>query len=544
VIRGDKSETQALGDVARWVAPLVQHPWDMLVNWSYSESSSYLTGLLPARVKLGYSRRRDAQSSCSDGWSHYIQAIVQGGVEQNIHLTDILTTQLLTALQIHVGEPADEGDAPVTSKGFFALEVHGTETFPGWKDPSRKWIGIQLGAGHDSKTWPVESWAKLASLILDRHAETGIVLMGGTEDAARAHAFYEQLRAVSGRAPDARRVVSLVGKTTFDTWASVVGRCQWVLSGDTAALHLASVLGTRVLNLSVGPVRWAETGPYGNGHYILSSSINCPGCDSKSKKTAEHRCRTDVTADAAYAAWSYASSEWAHRCALGIEEHFGQLGFGRELGSVHVHRSKIRNTQDGGGVVYEALIQRSLKIRDWTSQVMGHIARAWYCGWVPPVAHEVTRQMVSPSLIRELRNLEDSSSVLSKICEEAKRTAQTLQNRSSRLKSDKVMPIGERAELQDLGKRLIELEKLLERLGKAHAPLAAFAQMSKVLMHNLKGEQLAELGRESAECYAQLGQGAQILRDWIGRTLQLARPVAVQATPAAVVRLNNREVTP
>ena len=61
--------------------------------------------LLPSRVKLGYSRRKDLTMLSADGWSHYIQAVVQGGVAQNIHLTDILTTQLLTALQIHFGEP-------------------------------------------------------------------------------------------------------------------------------------------------------------------------------------------------------------------------------------------------------------------------------------------------------------------------------------------------------------------------------------------------------------------------------------------------------
>src|ERR1700757_4341437 len=46
VLRNEKSDLQALGDVARWVAPLVKESWDLLVNWSFSESSSYLTGLL------------------------------------------------------------------------------------------------------------------------------------------------------------------------------------------------------------------------------------------------------------------------------------------------------------------------------------------------------------------------------------------------------------------------------------------------------------------------------------------------------------------
>ena len=39
VITGESSQTQAMGDIARWIAPLVRDTWDIVVNWSYSESS-------------------------------------------------------------------------------------------------------------------------------------------------------------------------------------------------------------------------------------------------------------------------------------------------------------------------------------------------------------------------------------------------------------------------------------------------------------------------------------------------------------------------
>ena len=114
--------------------------------------------------------------------------------------------------------------------------------------------------------------------------------------------------------------------------------------------------------------------------------------------------------------------------------------------------------------------------------------------------------------------------MLAKICDEAVRTAVSLNRRSSRLKSEKVMGIAERDELRDLGKKLIELDSLIERLGKTHAPLAAFSQMSKVLMHNLRSDQLSDLGRESADCYRQLKEGVTLFRDWVKFTLNLARP--------------------
>jgi len=532
ILGGQKSEAQGLGDIARWIAPLVKNPWDYIINWSYSESSSFLTGLLPARVKLGFSRRKDTTFLCSDGWSHYIQAIVQGGVDQNIHLTDILTTQLLTALQIHEGDPTEDGNAPVTSKGFFSIQVSDKDLVHPLKDPSKKWIGIQLGASHPTKAWTPEKWAKLSSMILSRHSECGIVLLGGKEDQTRESLFLAKIKEFG---VSSRSIVSLVGKTDFDLWTSVVSRCHWIMSGDTAVVHLASVLGTRVLNVSVGPVRPSETGPYGNGHYVVSSGIPCEGCE-KRELEGHHSCQEAIAPEAVYATWSYASNEWAHRRQIPLEHHFTQLGLNSTLGTVRVHRSKIRNTTDGGGVVFEPVLQRAMRTREWSSQVVGHIARAWYCGWTPAIGHELTRGTIDPSLIQTLRQLNDSSQVLMKICEEAKRTATQLSKKSSRLKSERLMPIHDRDELRDLGKKLTELDQLIDRLADAQTPLKAFSQMGKVLMHNLRSDQISDLSKESADCYGQLTQGISLFRDWIKHTLELAKPVAVQG--ASVISID------
>lgn len=556
VLSEKKSELDALSDLARWIGPLVKDPWDIIVNWSYSESSSFLTAILPARIKLGYSRRRDTTFYCADGWSHYIQAIVQGGIHQNIHLTDVLTTQLLTALQIHVGDPVSDGNTPVTSKGFFSLELGERDLLWNKSSSSRKWVGFQLGAGSRLKTWPAERWGKLAKYILERHPEHGIVLLGGKEDEEAAKALMQEIP--KSRAKD---VISLVGGTDFDLWASVVSRCQWVFAGDTAVTHLASVLGTRVLNLSIGPVRFQETGPYGNGHYVVAPAKDCLACKNildgtliSAKPAPEHTCASDLSAEVVYGTWAYGSSEWAHRRNISVEKHFSQLGWSSHLAQARVFRSKVRNTNDGGGVVYESMAQNSIDIRDWTSQVMGHIARAWYCGWVPPVGQEFTREMISPALIQKLRELEESAQVLSKICDEARKIATQLARRSANLKSEKIMRLQERDEIQSYSTQLMDLDHLITRLGKTHAPLLGFSHMSKVLMHNLQGAQISDLGRESAESYKQIAEGVTVLREWLKHTLNLAKPVAIKSSSTTKLdsinpgkppgNSNDKELTP
>lgn len=513
VLSGKASERDALRDIARWVRPMVQEAWDIVFNWTYSEASSYLMGLIPAKVKLGYSRSKTIEFSCPDGWSHYIQAIVQGEVLQNIHLTDILTTQLLTALQIHVGEPADNGEAPVTSKDFFALSTTGeTEARLGsrWRDRSKKWVALQLDSSRD-----LAGWTDLADQILIKNPEFGVILLGDDQELGNKTVIELQKR---GR--NLSSVITLAGRENFDLFASAVSRAQWLISSDPGSIHLASVLGTRILALFSKETRWLETGPYGNGHYVAIGTPQLP-----------------LSAELITQVWNYALQDSSIRKHITLEQFLAKHAPTLNLEDLRVYRSKIRSSGDGGGVVYEPVNSQALELRDWTAMVMGHVARAWYCGWVPPLGREIARPSITPKLIRSLRDLQESADVLGKICDEATLTATRLTRQSSKLKSKKIMRMSEKEELQTLGRKLSDLDELIERMGKTQLPLEAFSRMCKVLLHNTKSDELTDLGFESAECYRQLQEGIHILREWIKFTLELARPVAIRRDGASSLSL-------
>ena len=535
-IRGEKNETQSLADLARWLGPIIKDPWDLIINWSFSEASSYLTALIPARIKLGYTRREDLSFVAADGWSHYVQAIIQGAIGQNIHLTDILTTQLLTALQIHIGDPLAEGNAPVTSKGFFSLTLGESEVQSISLNPSKKWISVQLGSSQKHKIWSASHWATLIQYFIKKNPDYAVCLLGGTEDINHAQSIMNE---VTSNSRNTSTLLNLTGKTNFDMWASVISRSQWLISGDTAAIHLASVLGTRILDLSIGPVRHNETGPYGNGHYVMSSALNCEACQEETSQK-EHICGTSLLPEAVYGVWSYGQNEWAHRRQMSVEEHFQCLGWQNFLSDVNIYRSRIRSTQDGGGVVFDLMTTKALQLNEWTARVTGHIARMWYCGWTPSIGNELTRETITPSLIQKLRELQESSEVLSKICEQASRTAMNLNQKSSNLKSEKIMEIKERNEIQDLAKILHDLEGLMDQISKTHSPLMTFSQMSKVLMHNLRGSQLSELGKETSDCYKQIIDGIEMFKKWIKFTLDLAKPMALKSSKVVSIGVMNK----
>lgn len=526
ILLGQKKEIQGLPDLARWIAPLVSVPWDYVVNWSYSEASSYLTGLMPGRVKLGYSRRKDLSFVAADGWSQYFQAIIQSDIVQNIHLTDLLTTQLLTALQIHVGDPVGDGDVAATSKTFFDLKIKQDHPILNAIDSGRKWIGIQVGTGADNKNWPVESFADLIRILSDRAPEVGFVLLGTDADRTRATAIRKLLEPYPN-VSQGGRLVDAVGELSFDEWATIVARSSWVISGDTSVVHLASVLGTRVIQLSVGPVRFFETGPYGNGHYVIAPKSYCLACTRKDPQMG-HSCHTDVTPEVVAGVYLYAAQEWLHRRKHSVGDHLKRLGLDSGIARSKIFRARIRATSDGGGVVYEPLHQGGLSASEWFAQVLGYNARAWYCGWVPSVGQEIQRDQIGPSLVRMLREVAESSQVMKKILVEARSTAKLIAQKSRSLKSSTLMSLADRQELQRLGGRLGELDALLERVGQSQEQMRAFVQMHKVLMHSLPGKSMAELGSASAEAYQQLLDGVAFTEEWANHSLQLAKPVALR----------------
>ena len=134
-----------------------------------------------------------------------------------------------------------------------------------------------------------------------------------------------------------------------------------------------------------------------------------------------------------------------------------------------------------------------------------------------------------------LRQLEESALVLKKIFTEARNTSTLLGWKSARMKSDRVMSVQNRDELRELGKKLIELEGLSERVSSAENLLNGYVLLARVLMHNMHGEHLTELSKQSASAYKQLEEGVEILLKWITHSVNLAKPKAL--SPVAKTNL-------
>lgn len=544
ILKNEQTLDTCLPEVTNWFKTLNIQPWDILINWTFSETSSFLATAIPAKVKLGFTRRTPCDfATVADGWSQFVQAVVQSDVPQNIHLIDILTTQLLTALQIHLGDPSESNNSAVNSKNFFSLPISSSNFDKYLGDYSKKWLAIQLGSSKEESHWDAKKWAELAQYILSRHTRCGIFLLGSKDDIESEKTFFREMAAFDGLS---QSIVSLVGQTDFDLWTTILSRCQWLFSADTAAIQIASVLGTRVLNVSCGLSRFHENGPYGNGHYVVTSSKPCEACETIPLRShgqiqqKGHSCSHDISAESVYAIWAYSCQDWSTQRTNSLEDHFYFLNWDSELDKICIYRTQIRNTMDGGGVAYLPVIKKSIQLREWTSMAMGYIARSWYCGWLPPIGQELNRETLAPALIQSLREMEESVELLLKVCKKAIQISQNIQQKCASLRSQKIMRIRDREELQEMGNGLRELENLIDRLANTHRPLLAFSQVCKVQMHNLKGIDLIDLSQETTECYIQLHEGSLLFQDWIKYTLTLIKPIPVHNSKLSFLRPLNK----
>jgi lipopolysaccharide heptosyltransferase I len=127
------------------------------------------------------------------------------------------------------------------------------------------WPAVVLnpGAAWPNKRWPADRFAQLAKEISRVHGRRSIVLWGPGERPLAAEI-------VAGAAAAA----VLAPPTSWHDVAALLARVGLVVSGDTAALHMAAALGTPVVGI-FGPTHPARNGPWSPDDVTVSRSERC-----------------------------------------------------------------------------------------------------------------------------------------------------------------------------------------------------------------------------------------------------------------------------
>lgn len=153
---------------------------------------------------------------------------------------------------------------------------------------SGKWIGIAPFAKHKGKTYPLEKMEEVVRRLSEKEDIT-IFLFGGKgyEEGILAHwaSLYP-------------RVKSVVGCFSLDSELALISKLDLLISMDSANMHFASLVGTRVLSV------WGATHPYA-GFYgyrqdpkdIIQLDLPCRPCSIYGEKNCfrgDWACMTEL----------------------------------------------------------------------------------------------------------------------------------------------------------------------------------------------------------------------------------------------------------
>jgi asparagine synthase (glutamine-hydrolysing) len=151
-------------------------------------------------------------------------------------------------------------------------------------DNNRLWIGVGPGSKMPAKRWPEERFHEVMAELI-KEFDVWPVVFGGNEDAGLG----DRLISAWGCGYNAAGALSLRGS------AAALRHCALLLTNDTGTMHLAAVVGTRcvaVFSAREWPGMWF---PYGAGHRVFRSDIECEGCQLVECIERKNECLNRIT---------------------------------------------------------------------------------------------------------------------------------------------------------------------------------------------------------------------------------------------------------
>lgn len=165
-------------------------------------------------------------------------------------------------------------------------------------DGGRPWIGIGPGAKTRVNLWPVERYERVVTGLLARF-DIWPVVFGGPEDKEVG----DRLVAAWGRG------FNSAGELGLRASVAALGRCRLFLGNNTGTMHMAAAAGVPCVATTSSrepPGLWY---PYGSGHRVFRTAIECEGCYLKECIERRMECTMRIDADAVLAACCGALSD-------------------------------------------------------------------------------------------------------------------------------------------------------------------------------------------------------------------------------------------
>lgn len=151
-------------------------------------------------------------------------------------------------------------------------------------------IGIHAGTSDNFvyRRWPKENFARLADMLIGKY-NARIIFTGVEKE------LVEEIIAFMNN-----KALNLCGQLGIKELCALIERCDFIISNDTAPVHIASAMGTPVVAI-FGPNTPFLYGPRGDYDIILYNELYCSPCmtnfNAKTSYCKEPRCISSITVE-------------------------------------------------------------------------------------------------------------------------------------------------------------------------------------------------------------------------------------------------------
>jgi heptosyltransferase-2 len=181
----------------------------------------------------------------------------------------------LPGLQMHLAPGCED-----------AMREHLAQTFP--QSTGRALLALAPGARWTTKRWPIEHFATVGQTLGDRY-RAGVVILGGSEDAALAQELCQRIRLP---------VLNASGKFSLMQTAALLQQCRLLVSNDSGLMHMATALNTPVIAMFGPTVQEFGFYPFQARAQVVSTTLPCRPCSSKGSSRCpkgHHQCMLNIS---------------------------------------------------------------------------------------------------------------------------------------------------------------------------------------------------------------------------------------------------------
>jgi ADP-heptose:LPS heptosyltransferase len=245
----------ALGPCREVVEALRERRFDLVANLTHRPFAAELAEAVGGRRQLGLVRRGGGLA-VSSPWLSALNDWGTSPATSVLHYGDVACQSLdLPRVDPRLAEHLPPAVAAWWAGAAARLGLDGSGPL----------VVLQLTTSEPKKTWPPERWAPFVRALAARLPGARVVAL-----AAPA----EQVAVASALAGTPAQVLSC----SLPEAARLLAAAALLVTGDTALVHLAGLVGARVLLLSSGSSAFRELGPAGEGDLVLQADWPCAPC--------------------------------------------------------------------------------------------------------------------------------------------------------------------------------------------------------------------------------------------------------------------------